>query len=225
MVIKTTSSPPKEATSITIPEQAEERTPPPPSERRKIFMDKLYSVSKMHVDEAGADGNDRKKVCQSGFSMDTSNSLASTLYEPEPDTSQKSPAPPTKQSQQSKDGLQRHVQEKTSSKPIVQYMIDLAEMTKLECGGACRAVQGQCEYISTRTPIASLDASRYLANRSAEDDETFTVESLYTTFDDTFEDETAQNTDTTGPVRATRGDPHSRFDDSTTISTQNGAWW
>lgn len=198
------------------------RQSPQNPERREDFMNKLFMMSRIHVDEAVDAEVRRKEVPEIAYSVDSS-----TMGESE-DSSTASTSTPVIQKPQL-ESVTQQVEEKSKGKlPVVQYLIDLVERTaNFDCMGSCTALQASCDNIGDfveRTPIASLDAAHLnLSYCSTDEEETF-GESLYSTFDDTIAD--TEDTTLLVPLQEPTKDKLYRndFDDVTTYSSQNSLW-
>jgi hypothetical protein len=213
-------------------------------------MDKLLSLSRLHVDEAvSTDLLKPRYSSKIAFSMD--NSLAETMEET--DVSSTSSPPMDQQNQQHPPSPPRGVEATATNiappptvndaprgtLPVVKYVVDLAhQLANMECIGSCTAAQLKCERDDdddllahrgrTRAATADLSASNFSQSYRSTDDDTDEYygdfdDSFYSTFDETIDEDTC----TTGP-RQLRDQADiarvSRFDDTTTLSSQNSRW-
>jgi hypothetical protein len=179
------------------------------ADRRKIFMDKLFTVSRMHVNEAAAGAADlsgrRKSFLDQQFGDNDGESQEEAKQPP--------PVPPPLP----------NVNETTTAPRLqsaVQYLMNLAEMTKVECGarqaqisemvvGAtkpaaaagigvmhCGGIQETVEAVWDQAPVTVETAlSTMFTDEEDYDDDTYGDALNGSTFDqDTCEDNTTVST-------------------------------
>lgn len=202
---------------------------PQSPERRKAFMDKLFTVSRMHVDEAGgADGLLRRAGNHPQpsitYSLNT-NSIDSTVNETDLSFASAS----TIQQRQLGDEQGSPVDnssstpKKAEAKDVQQFLIGLVDTTV----GACLSLPGRCEDVKAdlaerRTNMRALPSASHinLSVCSTDDDDENFDDSLCSTFDDTVADQ-----DTCGePSPESAAVKVEQSDDSTTLSSRNSGW-
>jgi hypothetical protein len=211
-------------------------------------MDKLLSLSRLHVDEAvSTDLLKPRYSSKIAFSMD--NSLAETMVDTDVSSTSSPPIDQHDQQQSPARGAASKAAKiappptvndvpRGGTLPVVKYVMDLAhQLANMECIGSCTAAQLKCEHNDedlmahgsrTRAATADLSASHFSQSYRSTDEDTDEYygdfdDSFYSTFDETIDEDTC----TTGP-RQLRDQADiarvSRFDDATTLSSQNSRW-
>lgn len=209
---------------------------PPNSMNRKIFMDKLLTLSKLHVDEAGIpEGRPNVFASSIPISMDTS--VASALDETDVSSASTHSILQRPDAEPEKPPVDK-TPNQTMSGGSIKYLMDFVDRTArhFECIGSCTTIPVKCDDFKMTAPKCTfrdnnntLDASNL--SRSTYDGD-YDTDDFGDSFDDTFDDtldETFgdQDTYTTATVHLNDYDEMvkaSKFDDTTTISSQNSAW-